>query len=1130
MPPVRDRRLFLILALSYTLLIVYGSLYPLSGWRVPAAGWLPDSLLPTGVSGSDMVLNLLIYIPLGFLWSGYRRLGGAGALLPVLALAAGASLALELLQHFLPVRSTSSLDALLNVTGAALGAGAYSSYGSMGPGRWLQHQRRHWLRSDTPLTVAGLALLMWLFVELSPLLPDLSPGSIKQSLLPLYNGLLNPALLDLHATLMRLCLVLGFSLILLPSLRPQRPRLLLLTLLLAAVLAARVPVTGRQLPLDVVLGTLLAVGAVWLFRRREALWPWLGAGAVITGYVLAQTHVESYAASLHGFNWRPFSPQISHGFGLTDTVAQLWPFLALGLFLKLITRGGGSGLLLWSGSALIGGLAFALEWGQRALPGRQGDITDVILALLGWLLAWLLAAADTRAQPPRRARVAGQALYGFGILLVASLAATLLIRPVTGNAGQELRSPEIPAPASLPAVELPGVREQHPRLPHPSSDEISTIQTEGPRYLQLLQRIADNGRKAQMRGFNGVMAEMLQPGSQDLDRLHADLMKIEPTYRGHNQTKPLAMAYDWLYHKWTPQQRARLLEHTLHACDYQIGVIRRGQLSPYNVYLYNSPFQALMGCAIAVYGDHPRADAIMNFTHYYWKDVILPVWRRIMGENGGWHEGMEYVGVGVGDAVYQLPNMWRAATGEDLLASEPGLRGFADFIVQRKRPDDDDIHIGDGGQYHNQIPDAAALGVALDHPAAYSLDGCPDHRRPQPLSWPWGPLPDAGLCRPDAEKQELPLGYYADGIGLLIARSDWSPQATYVTFKAGDNYWSHTHLDQGSFTLFKGGPLAMDSGTYHDYGSDHHLNYSYQSVAHNLVTVTDPADTEPRRKGNGDILTFFNDGGQRRIGSGWGLAAPLTREHWQEQYEIYHTAETLAVQQNAGMAVKLADLTPAYTNRLSGKGTFAHRTRRVESLRRAFVYDRVHDAVIVFDRIEATRADFTKRWLLHTWSEPRVDKAGFSVEVPPVPERSGRDGGRLKGHVLLPERPRFERIGGPGKEFLLGDRNYDNDGGVYRQIEKRAERGRPLEPGAWRLEIMPPEPARLDHYLVVMLPALADRERGLEVRRLPDREDAFGVELRRGDRYSRWWFNKDGSRVEVVRYNKEDETEHHIIQ
>jgi hypothetical protein len=309
-----------------------------------------------------------------------------------------------------------------------------------------------------------------------------------------------------------------------------------------------------------------------------------------------------------------------------------------------------------------------------------------------------------------------------------------------------------------------------------------------------------------------------------------------------------------------------------------IDFIRKERLSPYNVILYNSPFQALMACSLAIYGDDPRSDQIMRFTFDLWKNRVLPAWRQIMGRNGGWHEGGEYVSIGIGQAVYQLPAMWRHATGEDLFATEPGIRGFLDFLVYRIRPDGTHFRWGDGNVFDRIVPDAVPLALELRHAAAYNL------RAPQantPSGWPWGPITGPALIDPSAVAM-LPLTRYFDGIGMLVARSDWTPQATYVTFKAGDNFWSHVHLDQGAFTIYKGGPLAIDSGFYGPrYGSDHHMNYAYQAIAHNTITVTDPDDTVSA-PGMEKLRPIANDGGQRRTGSGWGVeAAPLDRAEWE---------------------------------------------------------------------------------------------------------------------------------------------------------------------------------------------------------------------------------------------------------
>ena len=300
---------------------------------------------------------------------------------------------------------------------------------------------------------------------------------------------------------------------------------------------------------------------------------------------------------------------------------------------------------------------------------------------------------------------------------------------------------------------------------------------------------------------------------------------------------------------------------------------------------------------------------------------------------------------------------------------------------------------------------------------------------------------------------------------MTIARSDWSPDATYVTFKAGDNYWSHSHLDQGAFTIYKGGALAIDSGLYTQYGSDHHMNYTYQTIAHNTITVTDPLDNVPL-PGKKDSRHIANDGGQRRIGSGWGIEpAPLDLDEWQKKYEIYHTGKIHKIHIDERLVIVIAELTPAYTNGLSGRGTFTDRTRRVDRFWRIFAYDRAEDLIFVFDSIRSTHAEFQKRWLLHSIEQPHLTPTGFQLEISPS-KNPPRTGGKLTGYVLYPEKYRTSIIGGKGHEFFVDGRNYTNNGSIYDIIEKRPD----TEPGAWRIEISPDTQNLADHFLVVMHP------------------------------------------------------------
>jgi hypothetical protein len=406
------------------------------------------------------------------------------------------------------------------------------------------------------------------------------------------------------------------------------------------------------------------------------------------------------------------------------------------------------------------------------------------------------------------------------------------------QAAREEILPTYPAPEELSPVRLPNFRYQHPRLPAPTRSEIQTLRQSNPQFI--------SQQRAWAKGGNGdaqaiMLIAYLEPHTQDLSALHHKLVNRTFGHRG-NAVFELAYAYDWLHAQWTTAQRQELARHLLEGCRTVVAVIRDQRLSPYNVFFYNQPFQSLIACALALYGDLPEADAIMSFAHDMLKNRTLPVWQQIMGRNGGWHEG-QYVRKSIGQAIYRVPAMWRSATGEDLFRSIPGIRGFLDFLVYRNRPDFTHFRWGDTAFFEDEPPDRIPLAVEFRHSAAYGFKR-PPGKELRPTARPWGPLSNSSLLDPHAVEY-LPWFRFFDGIGLLVARSDWSPDATYVTFKVGDNYWSHSHLDQGAFTIYKGGALAIDSGFYTKYGSDHHMNYFSQTIAHNTLTVTDPADTLP---------------------------------------------------------------------------------------------------------------------------------------------------------------------------------------------------------------------------------------------------------------------------------------------
>src|SRR5205807_707982 len=99
-------------------------------------------------------------------------------------------------------------------------------------------------------------------------------------------------------------------------------------------------------------------------------------------------------------------------------------------------------------------------------------------------------------------------------------------------------------------------------------------------------------------------------------------------------------------------------------------------------------------------------------------------------------------------------------------------------------PDADgtDFRWGDGSGFDKIAPDTIPLALEFRHTPAYSLR--PPAHDGEPSGWPWGPRTNRSLDDP-ASFARLPLVRLFDGIGMIVARSDWSPDATYVTFKAG---------------------------------------------------------------------------------------------------------------------------------------------------------------------------------------------------------------------------------------------------------------------------------------------------------------------------------------------------------
>ena len=341
-------------ALIYVGLVVYASLYPFSGWRFQ--GIFPwaylASPLPRYWSGFDVAINVLGYMPLGFLLAlsalrrGQSHLAVVGAVLVTGVL----SLTLESLQSYLPVRVASNVDLFLNVLGGWLGALVAWGLERLGVvGRWSRF-RAHWFVADARGILVLLAL--WPLALLFPASVPFGLGQVMERL----EAAVSQALEDTP--------FLDWLPVREIELQPLGPALELLCvglgLLIPCLLGYCIIRTVRQRALffGVVLGA--GLGATWLSAALsygpQHAWAWFGVPAqmgvlVASVLMLALLWVPRRAATalvllalgvyLSLLNQAPDSPYFAQTLsaweqgrfirfhGLAQWLGWFWPYVAV---------------------------------------------------------------------------------------------------------------------------------------------------------------------------------------------------------------------------------------------------------------------------------------------------------------------------------------------------------------------------------------------------------------------------------------------------------------------------------------------------------------------------------------------------------------------------------------------------------------------------------------------------------------------------------------------------------------------------------------------------------------------------------------------------------------------------------
>lgn len=333
----------------------------------------------------------------------------------------------------------------------------------------------------------------------------------------------------------------------------------------------------------------------------------------------------------------------------------------------------------------------------------------------------------------------------------------------------------------------------------------------------------------------------------------------------------LALAYDYGYDLLTPAQRTAwesYANQTLQNLWYPAAATWGGVSYPWSGWSMNDPgnnyFYSFLK-ATQLWAWASQNNTWITFLQQRKYPLLVPFFSVLTG--GGTREGTGY-GTAIG-SMFENYRYWRSSTGEDLAAISTHSRDTIDYWIHATVPTLD---------YYAAIGDQArsADPRMFDYQRRLMLEAValnPGTGAAQRGVW-WlarARLSDGGsgsvigrmrynynfrfdLLVPSAtEAQPTALTYDATGAGALFARSDWTTSASWIAAVVGPYDQSHAHQEQGGFTFYKGGWLAVTSNIHSRSGINQDVpvhnvirfargaNFIAQNNSTSTKTITDSA-------------------------------------------------------------------------------------------------------------------------------------------------------------------------------------------------------------------------------------------------------------------------------------------------
>ncbi len=559
-----------------------------------------------------------------------------------------------------------------------------------------------------------------------------------------------------------------------------------------------------------------------------------------------------------------------------------------------------------------------------------------------------------------------------------------------------------------------------------------------------------------------------------------------------------ALCYDWCYNLLTTNEKTELRDKIIPEMKKHIA-FKRAWRSFHNA-MYDIAWPVTSGM-LALYDDDPYAKEAWNFLKPELEDV-MQTFEHVFPD-GDWGEGYDYNRHSTYPAIKLLLAL-KSATGADFLKDSEHIRNTGKYIMYGSKADGLALSADDNDwPYLGPWDRVAFLMLNEEFKDGYLqsfLNNCPVERF---RLEPYDRFAELLWYNSDTKEKplnQLPLSCLFRGKGLVLLRSNWNwdlpgkyANSAWLSFRCGDYSGDHAHFDINSFSISFNGELAIDAGRYDcDWGVEdwtsskdssricksQFFNYYKRTIAHNTMLVYDPNERMS--------MNLLNDGGQTdllRVKN----ARNVPEDYNQGNYPSEDGIGRCDWATNPGRW-ETGDIT-AYKSTLDfmyvcGDGTKAYAPSKLKAFVRQLFFLNPN-MVVVFDRVESTKPDFKKTWLLHAVNEPRIAKDKKSFELNDA-------GGRLVCVPVLPRQLQVSKVGGPGNEFLVD--NIQFQCGLKSLFDPQELHYGEI-PGAWRVEESPAEASKENYFLNVILLADKNSVEKPNVKLLSETTDKLTVEI-----------------------------------